>query len=102
MDQFFALRWTLIGGVIYFICGGLSVYIAYEKGRRGLEGLLFRFFLGPIGIAWEYLMPRRGRTKRSRRKREHEIEIARRLIPATLKASSKEVDVVDFDKVSNT
>jgi hypothetical protein len=81
MDQLLALRWTLIGGGIYFlICGGFGAYVASQKGRGGLEGLLFGFFLGPIGIAWEYLMPHRGITERVKRKRQEKREMARHVI----------------------
>ena len=39
------------------ICGGIGSYVARAKGRLAVEGLLFGFLLGPIGVLIEVLMP---------------------------------------------
>ena len=41
----------LLGTVIYlFICGGIGVYVANQKGRGDGEGFWFGILFGPIGI----------------------------------------------------
>ena len=50
MDQFFALRWTLIGGGIYLlICGRFTVCVTAHNGRSDLRDFLLGVFLRPMG-----------------------------------------------------
>jgi hypothetical protein len=49
---------TIVGAGGYaLICGGFGAYVADMKGRSKLEGLLFGFFLGPIGVVAAACLP---------------------------------------------
>jgi len=59
MDQL-SSYWVLMlvgAGVYVLICGGFGAYVANEKGRSGLEGFLFGFLLGPIGVVAAACLP---------------------------------------------
>jgi hypothetical protein len=58
MEQLSTLVWLFIGGAIYFIaCAGFGAYVADQKGRSRLEGMLFGFVLGPFGVVAEGTLP---------------------------------------------
>lgn len=43
----------------YFAFPVAGYFIARDKGRSAVEGILLAFFLGPIGLVIELLLPRR-------------------------------------------
>jgi hypothetical protein len=58
MEQLSTLVWLFIGGAIYFFaCAGFGAYVADQKGRSRLEGMLFGFVLGPFGVIAEGTLP---------------------------------------------
>jgi len=54
---------TIIGGLFLwiiafqFVCALVGYYISAEKGRGGIEGLLFGLVFGPVGLFLAVLMP---------------------------------------------
>jgi hypothetical protein len=95
MDQLSALHWTLIGGAIYLLAfSALGAHIAYRKRRSILEGFLFGFLLGPIGIVWEFFMRTVSSYERAR-KSEEEKEIFRHISEHYQSRSRKPLGDVD-------
>src|SRR5262245_53900736 len=43
--------------VVWAISGGFGLYVASSKNRSPTEGFLFGFFLGPLGVLVEALLP---------------------------------------------
>lgn len=48
---------ALIVLVVWIAMGGVGAYVAVQKQREPIEGLLFALLLGPIGILIEVLLP---------------------------------------------
>lgn len=52
------LTWPFIAALVYLaICAAVGWYIAVEKGRKDLEGILLGLLLGPFGCVVEGLLP---------------------------------------------
>jgi hypothetical protein len=49
-------------GVYIAICGGAGGYVAIQKRRDMLEGMLFGLLLGPFGVVTEACLPEGGVT----------------------------------------
>lgn len=48
-----------IGLAVSVVVGAIGAYLAETKGRPHLEGFLFGFFLGLIGILIIFILPKR-------------------------------------------
>jgi hypothetical protein len=49
--------WIAAGVILQLVCGLAGYYISAEKGRGGLEGLLFGLVFGLFGLLLTVLMP---------------------------------------------
>ena len=92
MDRLFELHWTLVGGGIYLlVCGGLGALIAYQNRRSILEGFLFGFFLGPIGIVWALFLRHGAVGERAKKRKREEDKERFRLINERIQPRSRKV-----------
>jgi len=63
--------------IVWLLCAFMGAYVAQCKGRVGMEGAVFGFALGPIGILIEALMPSVARAQPSSSEPEKKPDVAR-------------------------
>ena len=49
--------------LLWYACALAGAYVSKTKNRHALEGLLFGFFLGPIGLLIAAVLPMKGGAK---------------------------------------
>lgn len=59
----------LIGSMLAIVCSFVAAWVAGEKGRPGREGAMLGFWLGPLGLLVEALLPTIEKPKPKPRKR---------------------------------
>jgi hypothetical protein len=55
--MYWVMIWLIAVGLT--VCGALGAYVAAQKGREPVEGLVFGVLLGPLGVLVAGLMPTR-------------------------------------------
>lgn len=60
MTPIFAVAHYIAGTVAIFVLGGVGAFIAHQKCRSVVEGIVLGLCLGPLGWIIEALLPTKG------------------------------------------
>lgn len=95
--MYWLVLWLIGAAVALTVCGALGAYVAAQKGREPVEGLVFGVLLGPLGVIVAGLMPTRDAQSPPPHAPQPDEEVRDALPRAGLRIPEKPSEGVDLD-----